>query len=123
MEVIGSTQIQGQATHAGNLCNASPAVDSVPAMVAAKAIARLFGPDGFRDCPVSDIPIAPGRTSLRKGEFITSILLPVRPDRAADRSAFRSRFKPRLTRDRCSEEEPANFSCKSSTRNMRWLDT
>ena len=82
-ELIGSTQVQGRATMAGNLCNGSPAADSVPAMVAADATARIEGPNGVRDCPVQDIPVSPGRTSLAKGEIITSIFLPARPDRAA----------------------------------------
>lgn len=96
MELIGSTQIQGRATLAGNLCNASPAADSVPAMVTANATVRIFGPDGFRDCTVLDIPIAPGRTSLNKGEFITSIFLPSRPARASDAYL---RFTPRTEMD------------------------
>lgn len=95
-ELIGSTQVQGRATMAGNLCNGSPAADSVPAMVAANAIARITGPGGVRDCPVQDIPVSPGRTSLTKGEFITSIFLPPRPDRAADAYL---RFTPRTEMD------------------------
>lgn len=96
LELIGSTQVQGRATMAGNLCNASPAADSIPAMIAASAIARINGPDGTRDCPVQDIPVAPGRNSLAKGEFITSILLPARPNHASDAYL---RFIPRTEMD------------------------
>lgn len=96
MELIGSTQVQGRATLVGNLCNASPAADSVPPMVTAQAIARIFGADGFRDCPVADIPTAPGQTSLGKGEFITSIFLPSRPKCASDAYL---RFTPRTEMD------------------------
>lgn len=95
-QLIGSTQVQGRATMAGNLCNGSPAADSVPAMVAANAVARISGPEGIRDCPVQEIPVSPGRTSLAKGEFITSIFLPARPDRAADAYL---RFTPRTEMD------------------------
>ena len=96
LELIGSTQIQGRATLAGNLCNGSPAADSVPAMVAAEAVARIVGPDGERDVAVADIPAGPGRTNLKKGEIITSILLPARPERASDAYL---RFIPRTEMD------------------------
>jgi CO/xanthine dehydrogenase FAD-binding subunit len=96
VELIGSTQVQGRATMAGNLCNASPAADSVPAMVAAGAVARIIGPNGERDCPVQDIPTAPGKTSLQKGEFIGSIFFPARPDIASDAYL---RFIPRTEMD------------------------
>ena len=96
MELIGSTQVQGRATLAGNLCNASPAADSVPAMVAAGAIARVVGPNGARDVPVEEVPTAPGQTSLAKGEFIASIFLPARPPRASDAYL---RFIPRTEMD------------------------
>jgi len=67
-ELIGSTQVQGRATMAGNLCNGSPAGDAVPSLVAAAAVARIQGPGGTRDCPVAEIPVGPGRTALGKGE-------------------------------------------------------
>ena len=95
-ELIGSTQVQGRCTIAGNLCNASPAADSVPALVAAGAVARLHGPEGRRDCPVAEIPAAPGRTSLAPGEFVSSIFLPARPGRGADAYL---RFIPRTEMD------------------------
>ena len=96
MELIGSTQVQGRATMAGNLCNGSPAGDSVPSMVTAQAVARVHGPNGTRDVAVADIPTGPGKTSLEKGEFITSIYLPARPSRASDAYL---RFIPRTEMD------------------------
>ena len=96
MELIGSTQIQGRASLAGNLCNASPAADSVPALVAAGATAAIAGPDGEREAPVSGIPLSPGSTSLGKGEIITSINLPARRKRGADAYL---RFIPRTEMD------------------------
>ncbi len=95
-KLIGSTQIKGRATLAGNLCNGSPAADSVPPMIAANATARIVGPNGRRDAPVDDIVIGPGKTSLTKGEIITSFGLPDRPANAAD--AYQ-RFTPRTEMD------------------------
>ena len=94
--LIGSTQIQGRCTIVGNLCNASPAADSVPAMVAAGATARVVGPNGQRDVPVEDIPLAPGKTSLGNGEFVASVFLPARPDHSGDAYL---RFIPRTEMD------------------------
>lgn len=82
--LIGSTQIQGRASMAGNLCNASPAADSVPALVAAQATCVIVGPDGRRTAPAEAIAVAPGMTSLAPGEFILEIRLPPRPPRSAD---------------------------------------
>jgi carbon-monoxide dehydrogenase medium subunit len=95
-ELIGSTQIQGRATMVGNLCNASPAADSVPAMIAAGAVARVVGPDGTRDVAVGDIATGPGQTSLARGEIVASILLPARPARSGDAYL---RFIPRTEMD------------------------
>jgi len=94
--LIGSTQVQGRATMVGNLCNASPAADSVPALVAAGAKARVIGPKGKRDVPVEKIAVSPGKTSLGKGELIESVLLPKRPPRSGDAYL---RFIPRSEMD------------------------
>lgn len=94
--LIGSTQVQGRSTMAGNLCNGSPAGDSVPALVAADAVVRVVGPDGTRDVPVLDIPAGPGKTNLTKAEIVTSILLPARPARSGDAYL---RFIPRTEMD------------------------
>ena len=95
-DLIGSTQIQGRATMAGNLCNASPAADAVPALVAAAATVRIAGPKGERDLPVEEIPTGPGKTALEPGEIVTSIYLPAQPARAADAYL---RFIPRTEMD------------------------
>ncbi|HWN50949.1 MAG TPA: xanthine dehydrogenase family protein subunit M [Xanthobacteraceae bacterium] len=84
VKLIGSMQIKGRATMGGNLCNASPAADSVPALIAARAIARIAGSNGTRDVPVENIPIGPGKTSLDKGEIIVSFLFPSRPAHSGD---------------------------------------
>jgi aerobic carbon-monoxide dehydrogenase medium subunit len=94
--LIGSTQVQGRATMVGNLCNASPAADSVPALVAASATARIVGPKGRRDIPVEDVAVSPGKTSLAKGELIESVFLPARPAHSGDAYL---RFIPRSEMD------------------------
>ena len=94
--LIGSTQVQGRASLAGNLCNASPAADSVPAMIAARATCVVVGPKGRREVPVESIATGPGRTSLTRGEFILEFHLPKRPPRAADAYL---RFIPRTEMD------------------------
>ncbi len=96
MDLIGSEQIQGRASLAGNLCNASPAADSVPAMIAAGAVAVVVGANGRREVPVEAIPTAPGRTSLAKDEFILEIRLPPRPAHSGDAYL---RFIPRTEMD------------------------
>ena len=94
--LIGSKQVQGRCTMTGNLCNASPAADSVPALVAAGAKAVIVGPKGKRTIPVEQVPVAPGKTSLKKGEIVESILLPKRPPRSGDAYL---RFIPRTEMD------------------------
>lgn len=96
LDLIGSTQIQGRCTLAGNLCNASPAADSVPAMVAAGAIAVVVGAKGKREVPVEQIPTGPGRTSLAKDEFVLEIKFPPRAPRTGDAYL---RFIPRTEMD------------------------
>ncbi|MBU0585371.1 MAG: xanthine dehydrogenase family protein subunit M [Alphaproteobacteria bacterium] len=94
--LIGSKQVQGRCTIVGNLCNASPAADSVPALVAAGARASIVGPAGRRTIAVEAVPTAPGKTSLAKGEIIDAILLDKRPARSADAYL---RFIPRTEMD------------------------
>src|ERR1700742_4656975 len=96
LDLIGSTQVQGRCSLAGNLCNASPAADSVPAIFAAGAIAVVVGSKGRREVPVEQIPTAPGRTSLAKDEFILEFKF---PPRSAHSSDAYLRFIPRTEMD------------------------
>jgi carbon-monoxide dehydrogenase medium subunit len=96
LDLIGSTQVQGRCTLAGNLCNASPAADSVPALFAAGATAVIVGGKGRREIPVEQVPVSPGRTSLAKDEFILEFKLPPRPARSGDAYL---RFIPRTEMD------------------------
>ncbi|MGB0507135.1 MAG: FAD binding domain-containing protein [Pikeienuella sp.] len=96
LDLIGSTQVQGRATLTGNLCNGSPAADSVPAMIAAGAMVAITGPNGSREAKVEDIPTGPGQTSLAKGEVVTSVFLPARGENGGDAYL---RFIPRTEMD------------------------
>jgi carbon-monoxide dehydrogenase medium subunit len=94
--LIGSDQIQGRCTLAGNLCNASPAADSVPAMIAVGAKAKIVGVKGRRKLPVEKVVIGPGKTDLKKGEIIESIAVPRPGLRSGDAYL---RFIPRTEMD------------------------
>ncbi len=84
INLIGSTQVQGRASPGGNLCNSSPAGDSVPAMVAAGAVVTIQGPNGRRELPVEAVPAGPGRTNLTPGEIVVCFTLPPRAAGSAD---------------------------------------
>ena len=94
--LIGSKQVQGRCTMAGNLCNASPAADAVPALIAAGAKVTIAGPKGKRKLAVEDVPAGVGRTNLKKGEFIESIQLPKKAAKSGDAYL---RFIPRTEMD------------------------
>ena len=95
-ELIGSTQIQGRASLGGNLCNASPAADTVPALVAAGATCRVAGTKGERTVPVEEITTGPGSTSLGNDEFVVDFSFPARPEHSGDAYL---RFIPRTEMD------------------------
>src|SRR5215475_12448918 len=74
----------------------SPAADSVPALIAAGALATLAGPKGRRDLPVEDVMLGPRKLALQKGEIVVSFLLPPKPPRSSDAYL---RFIPRTEMD------------------------
>ena len=94
--LIGGIQIQGRASLGGNLCNAAPSGDSIPALIAHNAIAEVAGPGGRRDVPVEDFCTAPGRTVLGPGEFLVAMRMPAPP---ANFGASYLRFIPRNEMD------------------------
>ena len=83
-DLIGSSQVQGRATWSGNLCNASPAADSVPALIACDAKAVVAGPKGERTVPVEGFTTGPGTTVLEPGEFVVEFEVPAPAPHSAD---------------------------------------
>jgi CO/xanthine dehydrogenase FAD-binding subunit len=96
VKLIGSVQVRGRATIGGNMCNGSPAADSIPAMIAAGAVATIAGPKGRRDVPVEDICVGPGKTVLARDEILVSFALPKRDAYSGDAYL---RFTPRTEMD------------------------
>lgn len=82
--LIGSVQVKGRASIGGNLCNASPAADSVPAIIAAGAVANIIGPGGHIEEHVENIVTGPGQTSLADDELIVSFTFPKREAHSGD---------------------------------------
>jgi CO/xanthine dehydrogenase FAD-binding subunit len=74
--VVGAVQIRNRATLAGNICNASPAADTVPALLAFDAVVIAAGPAGERRIPLDDVLVQSGVTTLARGELVTAIELP-----------------------------------------------
>ncbi len=94
--IIGGWQIQNRASIGGNLCNASPAADAVPALVAYQATCNIAGPSGTRQLHAAQFCTAPGKNALERGEFLVSIQLPPQPEHAG---AHYLRFIPRNEMD------------------------
>jgi carbon-monoxide dehydrogenase medium subunit len=82
--LIGSEQIQGRASLGGNLCNASPAADTTPALLVNEAEVEIAGPAGRRRLPVAALCTGPARTSLADGELVVALHLAAPLPRSAD---------------------------------------
>ena len=96
LDLIGSTQIQGRCSAGGNLCNASPAADSIPALIANSAQCRVLGSDGERTLAAEDFVVGPNQNALVPGELLVELILP-RP--AAGTSDAYLRLTPRTEMD------------------------
>ena len=77
--IIGGMQIQGRATVGGNVCNSSPAADSIPALIVHEAVCEIAGPDGARLVPIEKFCTAPGKNVLKRGEFLVAMRVPPPP--------------------------------------------
>ena len=95
-DLIGSTQIQGRATMGGNLCNSSPAGDSIPAMIAVRATCEVAGSGGNREIPVEEFVTGVGTNALSENEILLG--LKIKRPGANTRDAY-LRFIPRTEMD------------------------
>jgi len=94
--LIGSRQVQNRASLGGNVCNAAPSADAVPALMSYGALANIEGTKGKRSLMVEEIFTGPGRTVLEQDEVLASITLPALPENTA---AVYQRFTPRREMD------------------------
>ncbi|MCA9844977.1 MAG: xanthine dehydrogenase family protein subunit M [Dehalococcoidia bacterium] len=105
--LIGGVQIQSRASLGGNLCNSSPAADSIPTLIALGAIAEIAGPSGRRNVAVEDFCTGPGQNVLQPGELLVALEF---PSPAANSGAAFERFIPRNEMDIAVVNAAANIT-------------
>jgi carbon-monoxide dehydrogenase medium subunit len=80
---VASYQLRNRATVVGNICNASPAGDSIGACIALRGVLKVHGVDGPRDEPLNTFFKGPGKTVLKAGDVVTAVFLPLPPVKSA----------------------------------------
>ena len=95
-ELVGSIHIQNRASVGGNVCNAAPSADTIPALLIHEAIARTASASGEREIPLIDFFAGPGQTVLAKGEILKELVLPAP---SANTASSYLRFIPRNEMD------------------------
>ena len=113
--LIGGTQIQNRATLGGNLCNAAPSADTIPALIVLKAQANICGQHGSRHVPVEEFCNGPGQTILEPNEILVSFSIPLPPE---NEGAFFIRFIPRNDMDIAIANAAASIVIDSSGETM-----
>ena len=108
---VGSVQIRNRASIAGNICNASPAADTAPALLIYNAMVHCISSDGSRVLPLQEFITGPGRTALTSSELVKEIILPIPSGNQA--AAF-----TRLTRRKGVDLATINLCCQVSTAGM-----
>ena len=96
IRLIGGVQIQSRASIGGNICNASPAADSIPALIVHRARCLIVNSNGIHEIPLEQFCVAPGKNILQSGEFLLAVVVPVIPDNFGARYL---RFIPRNEMD------------------------
>jgi len=112
VKLIGSIQIKGRASMGGNLCNASPAADSIPAIIASDAKAIILGSKGKRDVLVEDFILGPGKNILKSDEVLVGIKFPKNNNNS---SGAYLRFTPRTEMDIAVAGVGVNFSISKNS--------
>jgi CO/xanthine dehydrogenase FAD-binding subunit len=115
--LVGGTGIQGRATVGGNMCNASPAADTIPTLIALGAICKVAGPVGWRDIPAENFCVAPGRNALEAGEMLVELVL---PPPQPNSGAFFLRFIPRNEMDIAVVNAAAHLQLEEDGATIRW---